>query len=296
MTDWLSADRIRTVMAVAKHGSFSRAAAEFGVGPSSVSQQVRRLEADLGHSLFRTTRDGLVLTSDGEAYSLFARAIGALDEQARRHFAQPRAAGALHLGVAEEFTRTVMMRVLRTFKRAFPGYELTVTCDASHRLLADAEDGRYQIVVAKGPVTRVRKDLLCRIRLSWIGHEGLGTPVADPVPLVLFSEPDPFREIALRALREHGRTWRIQFQSSSLSAIDGAIAAGFGIGVNAASMPFGSGVARLDGSDGLPALPDHDLLILDASRLFPDDDGIHSMKAIIRSVFDDLPESDYPRP
>src|SRR5260221_8779794 len=50
-------DGVEAFLSVAQHRSFRRAAAEFGVTPSVISQAVRALEARIGAGLFiRTTR------------------------------------------------------------------------------------------------------------------------------------------------------------------------------------------------------------------------------------------------
>jgi len=61
---------IQAFDAVARHGSFSRAADELAVTHGAVSRQVRLLEEELGTRLFRRTSSGATLTDDGEV--LFA--------------------------------------------------------------------------------------------------------------------------------------------------------------------------------------------------------------------------------
>lgn len=289
--EWLSKDRIRTITTIVEEGSFSRAAARLGVGQSSISQQVRRLEDELGHSLFDRTKRGIALTGHGESYLMFARAVQSLDESARRHFQQSRAQGPLRLGVAEEFTRTLMMHVLIAFKRIFPNYEISVTCDTNYRLLTDADEGRYDAVLTKGPIARVRSDVIRRVPLVWVGRPGMTMPVADPVPLVLAPQPDPFRELTLKTLRDAGRSWHVQFETTHLTAMEAAVKAGFGIAVVAKPLPI-LDIVHLDDRAGLPTLPDHDLVFL-CKRSDPVDEGVQALRSIIESVYHDLPDSDY---
>ncbi|MEM8811463.1 MAG: LysR family transcriptional regulator [Pseudomonadota bacterium] len=63
-----SLNGLKAFEAAARHLSFKSAAAELGVTPGAVSQQVKRLEASLGISLFRRLPQGLLLTDEGEAY------------------------------------------------------------------------------------------------------------------------------------------------------------------------------------------------------------------------------------
>lgn len=59
---------LRAFEAAARHHSFKLAANELGVTAGAVSQQVRKLEASLGVTLFRRLPHGLLLTAEGEAY------------------------------------------------------------------------------------------------------------------------------------------------------------------------------------------------------------------------------------
>ncbi|MDP5217356.1 LysR family transcriptional regulator [Ruegeria sp. 2205SS24-7] len=63
-----SLNGLKAFEAAARHQSFKAAAAELGVTPGAVSQQVKRLEASLGISLFRRLPQGLLLTREGGAY------------------------------------------------------------------------------------------------------------------------------------------------------------------------------------------------------------------------------------
>ncbi|WP_372573657.1 LysR family transcriptional regulator [Ruegeria jejuensis] len=63
-----SLNGLKAFEATARHQSFKAAAAEHGVTPGAVSQQVKRLEASLGISLFLRLPQGLLLTKEGDAY------------------------------------------------------------------------------------------------------------------------------------------------------------------------------------------------------------------------------------
>lgn len=59
---------VETFLAVARHRSFRRAAAELGVTPSAVSQAVRGLEGRLGAALFTRTTRSVGLTEAGRRF------------------------------------------------------------------------------------------------------------------------------------------------------------------------------------------------------------------------------------
>ncbi|CAL9447516.1 LysR family transcriptional regulator [Streptomyces sp. enrichment culture] len=60
-----SADRLRTLHAVAQHGSLARAARVLHITPSGVSQQLAKLERETGHTLLEPHGRGVRLTHAG---------------------------------------------------------------------------------------------------------------------------------------------------------------------------------------------------------------------------------------
>ncbi len=68
------------VLAVARHRSFVRAAAELGLGASAVSHAVRAVEEFLGEPLFVRTTRSVALTASGEAFAgRLEQAFGEID-------------------------------------------------------------------------------------------------------------------------------------------------------------------------------------------------------------------------
>src|SRR4051794_41915675 len=61
----MTLQQLQYFLAAAEHGSFSRAAAELHLAQPSLSEQVRRLEAEFGVALFQRVGRGLALTEAG---------------------------------------------------------------------------------------------------------------------------------------------------------------------------------------------------------------------------------------
>src|SRR3546814_3809314 len=75
MAGSLDSDLLRTFVAIADHGSFSRAGAVVGRSQSAVSLQMKRLEDTAGCSLFRRQSHGVTLTVRGQGLLRHARGI-----------------------------------------------------------------------------------------------------------------------------------------------------------------------------------------------------------------------------
>src|SRR5438874_9856659 len=71
----LDSRRLRVFVEVARHGSFSAAAATFGYTQPAISRQVATLEAEVGTTLVRRVPQGVVLTDAGQLLAERAETI-----------------------------------------------------------------------------------------------------------------------------------------------------------------------------------------------------------------------------
>lgn len=82
---------LRAFVKVGELLSFTRAAEQLAHPKASVSEQIRRLEAEVGSTLFTRTTRAVRLTSDGEAFLARARRLMAEADELETMFATPRA-------------------------------------------------------------------------------------------------------------------------------------------------------------------------------------------------------------
>jgi DNA-binding transcriptional LysR family regulator len=66
---------LRTIVAVARHGSFTKAGEELYLAQSAISQQIRRLEKELGLEVFRRTSRSVELTPEGRVILGYAQRV-----------------------------------------------------------------------------------------------------------------------------------------------------------------------------------------------------------------------------
>src|SRR5215831_15293398 len=134
-------DGVEAFLSVAQHRSFRRAAAEFGVTPSAISQAVRALEARIGALLFIRTTRSVGLTEAGERF--LSRARPAFEELvaasgAARELGQ-RPAGLLRLTVPRTVVPILLEPLVASFCRAYPEVEVEIA--TSEELVDPAAEG-----------------------------------------------------------------------------------------------------------------------------------------------------------
>jgi LysR family transcriptional regulator, glycine cleavage system transcriptional activator len=143
---------VRSFVAAARHGSFSRAADELAVTHGAVSRQVHLLEQWLGHPpLFRRLSRGVALTPDGEALlTEFGAALDGITAAARRHKLRrgAPAASVLRVNALATFSLKWLLPRLALFHAERPDIEVRLTT-SNVALDALAED--FEVVIRGGP-------------------------------------------------------------------------------------------------------------------------------------------------
>ena len=141
---------LRYFVAIAEERSFTRAAERLWVAQPGLSSQIRRLEAELGITLFTRHTRGVDLTEAGELFLERARTVLAAADDALAIGGDLKAGlvGSVRLGLADEAHAVATPGLLAAFGREHPDVELRVVTAYSGALLRDLRDGRLDAVIA----------------------------------------------------------------------------------------------------------------------------------------------------
>lgn len=122
-------NRMKILAAVARHGTMTGAAEELAYTASAVSQQVKRLEAEVRAPVLERHPRGVVLTEAGAAIVEAERAIDRQLRMLQNHLDDLAGArtGALRLGIFPTFAASVLPEVILRFRAQYPGVDLTIT-------------------------------------------------------------------------------------------------------------------------------------------------------------------------
>jgi DNA-binding transcriptional LysR family regulator len=227
----LDMDVLRTLLMAQQLGSFSRAADRIGRSQSAVSQQIRKLEQQVGEPLFQKQGRGLALTDAGEVILAYARRILDLNDEAIAAVRGRAAEGEVRFGLPADFAETWLPKMLGRFKRTHPAVRIEAVVDRNRRLLERLDKGELDLVLSIGSGTRSDATILAPLYPVWIGAAALDpawTP-GEPIPLAMYEPPCFFRQRALAALDAAGLPWRIAFTSPSLHGLWAAVEAGLGV-------------------------------------------------------------------
>ena len=154
---------LQSFVAIVETGSFTRAGERMHLTQSTISQQMRRLEQQLGCPLLDRSGRQVVTTSQGETLLGLARRILGLLAQAGDRVGE--ASLPLRLGVPEDFAAGAMTAVLAAFARQYPEVRLEVQSGLSHVLWQAFEGGELDLALIKQgrgqgePIARWREPL-----------------------------------------------------------------------------------------------------------------------------------------
>src|SRR5260370_17845300 len=145
----LDLELLRSFASVVDSGGFTGAGWRVHRTESTVSQQIKRLEDDLGQPLLNRTAKDVTPTEAGERLLSYARRLLSLAEEARDVLARPGNEGAVRLGVPEDFAAYRLAKLLAAFSRSHPGLRLDVRSDQSTYLKRDLESGELHLALFK---------------------------------------------------------------------------------------------------------------------------------------------------
>lgn len=235
---------MRYFRAIAATGSFSAAAASEFVVQSALSQQIRKLEDELGMRLFERTTRSVRLTRQGK--QLLAIAERALDEvallTAEADALRGVVRGKVAVGVMECPPLSLDMAVLlRGFHAEHPGVEVALRSGGSDRMVEDVRSGELDLAILGLPPKPLPPRLEAQPLLveDLVGLVHVDHPLSGRVdaarlveePFVDFPPGYGLREQVDRCFAERGIVRQVVFEVVRVEEMVRFAALGLGIAV-----------------------------------------------------------------
>jgi LysR family hydrogen peroxide-inducible transcriptional activator len=246
--------QLRYVVAVARTGNFSRAAEQCHVAQPSLSQQIMKLEEELGERLFDRLKREVKLTAHGEAF--LRRAVRILEEvdAAKREAsdAQRLLRGTLTIGVLPTIAPYLLPDVLARFTNKYSGVEIIVQEDTTARLLKMALTCEIDLLLASRPIPDRRfevRELFAEELLLALppGHPLARKRLVDPVALsrerlIVMKEGHCLGDQVLGFCERRNVHLPISLRSAQLETIQALVCSGLGLSLIPAMATQGPGV------------------------------------------------------
>src|ERR671930_724481 len=237
--DWWAGIEMRHLVAldaVAREGSFRRAATRLGYVQSAISHQIAALEGLIGKRLIDRSRGTrpLALTPAGEILLAHADALIARIRAAQADLAALDGEGIAALRVGA--TPDLLARLVPTLLRAYGSPVTLNESPASRLLLAALIRGELDLALAETPLPKGPLDAVPLCADSFVAVLQAGSPLADRLrplaseelarlPLIAHA---PAQEHVEGPLRVHGVEPRFVLEAGTGAAVQGLVAAGLG--------------------------------------------------------------------
>lgn len=260
----LDSELLRTFLAVADTGSFSKGAERIYRSQSAASLQIKRLESLLNRPVFERHARGVTLTPTGERLRPVAQSVVNMLDETMGALRQDALQGSVRIGIPDEYGRTVLPDVIAAFSRNNARVELDVRCGFSACFPDDLANETLDLAVHTAETAKPGTHVLLKERTVWVGSTLHRAHEQDPLPLALFHRACWWHDRALEALESAGRRYRVVYTSKSTTGILAAVRCGAAVAAISESV-VGEDQRILSTSDGFPDLPDS-VLVLERAR------------------------------
>ena len=280
----LDVDHLKTFLAIAETGNFTKAADEVNKTQSAVSMQMKRLEEMLGRPLFVKDGRGIRFTADGDRMVEYARRIVALSDEAVSTFLRPGLTGMVRFGTPDDYAELFLPEILARFSRTHPLVMVDVECVTSATLKERVKSGELDLAIVSTGGKSPSGEVLRSEPLVWVTSARHNTHMISPLPLALANLGCAWRTLAEDGLKKMNREYRVAYASTNSAATNAAILRGLAVGP-IPEMCLRPGMRILREDEGFPALGNFEIGMLQkAGRAGP------AIEALAKHVKEGLAE------
>lgn len=239
----INLDLYRIFYVVAKNGSISSAADVLYISQPAITFQIKKLEDQLGVSLFTRTKHGVVLTDEGKV--LFDYVKTGIESITNGENALSNLknldSGIIRIGASTTVCRHVVMPYLEKFHEKYPKIDIQIVNNLTGNLLKELRNGNLDILFLNMPMNE-NKDLkiipITDVQDIFIGNKKfyektkgkLNLNKLNEYPLIFQKSPSNTRAYLNNYLKSNNVILKPQLEVVSYNLIMDLVKAGFGIG------------------------------------------------------------------
>jgi DNA-binding transcriptional LysR family regulator len=236
---------LRTIVAVARHRSFTKAAEELHLAQSAISQQIRRLEAEIGVEVFRRTSRSVEVTEEGQLVLEHAhRVLAEVDDlHSQLEELTGLLRGTLRIGGAYPFGPYDLYGVLADFRAQHPGVAVNMIEDTQEEMLSMVRDDELDCAFASVDPDAIGQDFAAT--LLWEDEFVAVTAIDHPLAarsqvtfeqlasedLITHRDNSALRRRLEATLGKRGLEPRIAFICTEMNAVRALASKGLGVAV-----------------------------------------------------------------
>lgn len=158
---------------VAKNKHMTKASEELCISQPAISQSIKKLEEQIGGTLFLRSNKGMELTSEGEMFYDYVKRALELIDNAEKEFTSFKdlSQGKINIGASTTLTKIILMDKIKEFHKDYPNIDINITNDLTSNLILDLQKGKLDFVIFnEGDIneTNVNLDIIGKLNQGFI--------------------------------------------------------------------------------------------------------------------------------
>ena len=139
----------RIFYTVAKNKHMTKASEELHISQPAISQSIKKLEDELGGTLFLRSNKGMNLTSEGKMFFEYVKGALELINNAENEFTSFKdlSKGEIKIGISTTLTKLILLEPLKKFHLDYPNINISITNDLTNNLVNDLKLGKLDFIV-----------------------------------------------------------------------------------------------------------------------------------------------------
>jgi DNA-binding transcriptional LysR family regulator len=255
---------LRSFVTIVESGSMTRAASRLFMTQSAISMQIKRLENNLGLSVFDRSAQGMTTTIEGEQLLHFAHKMLAINDEGMSRLTSPDYEGQIRLAAPSDVIYPHIPGILKEFNRDYPRVQIKFSSGSTSTLSEQFNQGLQDIVLTTEKTPRPGGQVISTRPLIWTGADQGNVWKKRPLPLGN-SKNCAFQSSATKVLDAAGIDWIDIVASADDFAIEAMISADLCI---SAELAFEKHLDRVavDHGGQLPDLPEYSVVLYCAEK------------------------------
>lgn len=134
---------------VAKNKHMTRASEELHISQPAISQSIKKLEDQLGGTLFLRSNKGMELTEEGKMFYEYVKGALELIANAENEFTSFKdlSKGEIKVGCSTTLTKLILMDTLENFHKDYPNININIVNGLTSNLINDLKLGKLDFVI-----------------------------------------------------------------------------------------------------------------------------------------------------
>lgn len=147
---------------VAKNKHMTKASEELHISQPAISQSIKKLEEQLGGTLFLRSNKGMELTEEGKMFYEYVKGALELINNAENEFTSFKnlSKGEIKIGCSTTLTKLILLDCIKEFHLKYPNININITNDLTKNLINDLKLGKLDFVIFnEGNIKEINLDL-----------------------------------------------------------------------------------------------------------------------------------------